>query len=193
MLIRSTLLAATLSLAPLGTVHADSVQPMHAQTIDLGEVTGVAYYTVEERWLPCRHDPRAGRERNAGARCEQSRPWPEHRAVHGARNRRRSGRDRDQPSRPTPCWSARRQQLRTDLRGTCQWTPSATTARRPQTGTLPVSRPWLCWPIRSGAASMAQWRTGRGRRCAGSATRSRSRTSIASASTRSRIGATLRA
>jgi hypothetical protein len=47
MLIRSTLIAATLTLAPLGAVRADSVQPMHAQTIDLGEVTGVAYYTVE--------------------------------------------------------------------------------------------------------------------------------------------------
>lgn len=47
MLIRSTVLAATLTLATLGAVHADSVQPMHAQTIDLGEVSGVAYYTVE--------------------------------------------------------------------------------------------------------------------------------------------------
>ena len=47
MLIRSTLLAATLTLATLGAAHADSVQPIHAQTIDLGEVTGVAYYTVE--------------------------------------------------------------------------------------------------------------------------------------------------
>jgi predicted aconitase len=46
MLIRLTLLAA-LTLAPLGVAHADSVQPMHAQTINLGEVTGVAYYTVE--------------------------------------------------------------------------------------------------------------------------------------------------
>ena len=47
MLIRSALLAATLNLAPLGAVHADGVQPMCAQPLDLGEVTGVAYYTVE--------------------------------------------------------------------------------------------------------------------------------------------------
>ena len=47
MLIRNTLLAAALTLATLGAAHADSVQPMHAQTIDLGEVTGFAYYTVE--------------------------------------------------------------------------------------------------------------------------------------------------
>jgi hypothetical protein len=47
MLIRSTLLAATLALATVGAVHADGVQPMHAQTIDLGAVSGVAYYTVE--------------------------------------------------------------------------------------------------------------------------------------------------
>ena len=50
MLIRSTILAATLTLAAFGA-HADSVQPMHAQTIDLGEVTGVAYYTVERDGL----------------------------------------------------------------------------------------------------------------------------------------------
>lgn len=47
MLIRSTLLAATLAFATLGAAQADSVRPMHAQAIDLGEVTGVAYYTVE--------------------------------------------------------------------------------------------------------------------------------------------------
>lgn len=47
MLIRSTILAATLTLAALGSAHADSLQPMHAQTIDLGDVSGVAYYTVE--------------------------------------------------------------------------------------------------------------------------------------------------
>ena len=48
MLIRSTLLAATLALAAFGAAHADSVQPLQAQTIDLGEVAGVAYYTVEQ-------------------------------------------------------------------------------------------------------------------------------------------------
>jgi hypothetical protein len=47
MLIRNALLAATITLATLGAARADSVQPMHAQTIDLGEVTGVAYYTIE--------------------------------------------------------------------------------------------------------------------------------------------------
>ena len=47
MLIRNTLLAATLTLATFGAAHADGVQPMQAQTIDLGTVIGVAYYTVE--------------------------------------------------------------------------------------------------------------------------------------------------
>ena len=47
MLIRNILFAATLTLATLGAAHADGVQPLHAQTIDLGDVTGVAYYTVE--------------------------------------------------------------------------------------------------------------------------------------------------
>jgi hypothetical protein len=47
MLIRSTILAAAMTLAPLPAVQADGVQPLHAQTINLGEVSGVAYYTVE--------------------------------------------------------------------------------------------------------------------------------------------------
>lgn len=51
MSIRSTVLAATLaslgSLASLGAAHADGVQPLQAASIDLGNVSGVAYYTVE--------------------------------------------------------------------------------------------------------------------------------------------------
>jgi hypothetical protein len=47
MSIRNAILAATLSFTSLGAAHADSVQPMQAQTIDLGEVSGVVYYTVE--------------------------------------------------------------------------------------------------------------------------------------------------
>lgn len=47
MLIRNALLVATLTLTTLGAAHADSVLPTHARTIDLGEVSGVAYYTVE--------------------------------------------------------------------------------------------------------------------------------------------------
>lgn len=47
MSIRSTLLAATLTLASLAVAHADGLRPIEAKTIDLGEVSGVAYYTVE--------------------------------------------------------------------------------------------------------------------------------------------------
>ena len=49
MFIRSTLLAATalLSLASFGAGHADGVRPIEARSIDLGEMSGVAYYTVE--------------------------------------------------------------------------------------------------------------------------------------------------
>lgn len=46
MSIRSSLLAATLALATLGTAHADGLRPIQAKSIDLGEVSGVAY-TVE--------------------------------------------------------------------------------------------------------------------------------------------------
>jgi hypothetical protein len=47
MSIRSTILAATFSLTSLGAAYADGVRPMQARSIDLGEVSGVAYYTVE--------------------------------------------------------------------------------------------------------------------------------------------------
>jgi hypothetical protein len=47
MSIRSTILAAIFTLASLGAVHADGLRPTQPQSIDLGEVSGVAYYTVE--------------------------------------------------------------------------------------------------------------------------------------------------
>jgi hypothetical protein len=48
MLIRNALLAAAFTLAFLGTGHAaDGVKPIEGRSIDLGEVSGVAYYTVE--------------------------------------------------------------------------------------------------------------------------------------------------
>jgi hypothetical protein len=47
-LIRNTLLAVAFTLASVGTGHAaDAVKPIEGRSIDLGEVSGVAYYTVE--------------------------------------------------------------------------------------------------------------------------------------------------
>src|SRR6476646_2605219 len=47
MSIRSMLVAAAFSLACLETAQADGLRPIDAMSIDLGEVSGVAYYTVE--------------------------------------------------------------------------------------------------------------------------------------------------
>jgi hypothetical protein len=47
MSIRSTLIAAVFALAPLQAIHAEALRPIDARSIDLGEVSGVAYYTVE--------------------------------------------------------------------------------------------------------------------------------------------------
>jgi hypothetical protein len=47
MSIRSTLFAAALTLASLGAAHANGLRPIEGKSIDLGEVSGVAYYTVE--------------------------------------------------------------------------------------------------------------------------------------------------
>ncbi|MBR0872529.1 hypothetical protein JQ633_19365 [Bradyrhizobium tropiciagri] len=47
MSVRSTLLAAAFTLASLGAAHAGGLRPIEGQSIRLGDVTGVAYYTVE--------------------------------------------------------------------------------------------------------------------------------------------------
>ena len=47
MSIRSMLVAAAFALACLEAAQADGLRPIDAMSIDLGEVSGVAYYTVE--------------------------------------------------------------------------------------------------------------------------------------------------
>src|SRR4051794_10924578 len=47
MSVRSSLIAVVLALSVLGTAHADSLRPIQAKSIDLGDVSGVAYYTIE--------------------------------------------------------------------------------------------------------------------------------------------------
>src|ERR1700753_382372 len=47
MSIRSMLVAAAFALASLEAAHAAGLRPVDAKSIDLGEVSGVAYYTVE--------------------------------------------------------------------------------------------------------------------------------------------------
>lgn len=44
---RSILFAAALTLASLGAAQAGDLKPSEAKSIDLGGVSGVAYYTVE--------------------------------------------------------------------------------------------------------------------------------------------------
>ena len=46
MSIRSMLVAAAFASASLEAVHADGLRPTSAISLDLGEVSGVAYYTV---------------------------------------------------------------------------------------------------------------------------------------------------
>src|SRR4051794_148794 len=47
MSVRSTVLAVALALTSFGSANAESLRPIQAKSIDLGEVSGVAYYTVE--------------------------------------------------------------------------------------------------------------------------------------------------
>jgi hypothetical protein len=46
MSIRNTLFAAAFALASLGAAHADGLRQIEAKSIDLGETSGIAYYTV---------------------------------------------------------------------------------------------------------------------------------------------------
>src|ERR1700730_4379904 len=47
MTIRQTTLAAAFALAAIGPAHAEGLKPPQGQVIDLGDVSGVAYYTVQ--------------------------------------------------------------------------------------------------------------------------------------------------
>ena len=49
--IKQTALAAALALLPLGPAHAEGLKPFQGRAIDLGDVSGVAYYTVERDGL----------------------------------------------------------------------------------------------------------------------------------------------
>jgi hypothetical protein len=47
MSLRSMLVVAAFALASLEAAHADGLRPIDARSIDLGGVSGVAYYTVQ--------------------------------------------------------------------------------------------------------------------------------------------------
>ena len=49
MTIHRTILATAFALAFTGTAHAGDFQPLEAKNIDLGGVSGVAYYVVEPK------------------------------------------------------------------------------------------------------------------------------------------------
>ena len=47
MSIRNMLFAAAFGIASLAAAHADGLRPMEGKSIDLGGISGIAYYTVE--------------------------------------------------------------------------------------------------------------------------------------------------
>jgi hypothetical protein len=47
MSIRSILFAAAFGIASVAAAHADDLRPMEGKSIDLGGISGIAYYTVE--------------------------------------------------------------------------------------------------------------------------------------------------
>ena len=51
MSIRNMLIATAFAFASLTNAHADGLRPIQAKSIDLGDVSGVAYYTAEHDGL----------------------------------------------------------------------------------------------------------------------------------------------
>ena len=47
MSIHRTILAAAFTLASIGAAHANELRPVEGRSIELGQISGVAYYTVE--------------------------------------------------------------------------------------------------------------------------------------------------
>jgi hypothetical protein len=47
MSIRKLLFAVALGVASLGAARADGLRPIEGKSVDLGEISGIAYYTVE--------------------------------------------------------------------------------------------------------------------------------------------------
>jgi hypothetical protein len=47
MSIRNMLFAVTFGIASMTAAHADGLRPMEGKSIDLGAISGIAYYTVE--------------------------------------------------------------------------------------------------------------------------------------------------
>src|SRR5439155_20099730 len=88
--IRRALFATTVALAFVGPAHADGLRPIEAKSIDLGGVSGVAYYTVERNGFHV-----VTRSRNANS----SRVYPFTRAAGGSLDTGTSVRNRNQPRR----------------------------------------------------------------------------------------------
>ena len=112
MSIRNMLIATALAFASVTTAHADGLRPIEAKSIDLGEVSGVAYYTAQ-------HDgfhvvtTFSGRQRGErrSVSCLFLRPASAWFSRHRRRVRSKSA------GKATACSSARRTRSRTEFRG----------------------------------------------------------------------------
>ena len=65
MSIRSMLFAAAFGIASLASARADNLRPIEGKSIDLGGISGVAYYTVERDGFHVVATLAQGRGRNA--------------------------------------------------------------------------------------------------------------------------------
>ena len=99
MTIHRTIIAAAFALTAIGAAQADGLRPIEGRSIDLGDVSGIAYYTVEPDGFRVVATLAQGEAGHARPFRGRARPGPERRALHPARSRCRSQRGRDQPAR----------------------------------------------------------------------------------------------
>ena len=88
MSIRNTVFAAVFALAASAAAHAEGLRPIEAKSIDLGGVSGIAYYTVEPDGFHVVTTLRRARPERRSASCRFLPP------VRASFSRRRNGADR---------------------------------------------------------------------------------------------------
>ena len=95
MSIRNILFAAAFGIASVAAARADGLRPIEGRSIDLGEISGIAYYTVERDGFHVVTTLAQGEAGNADPCRICTCIWP----ACGSLNTATSGCNRDQPER----------------------------------------------------------------------------------------------
>ena len=109
MTIHRTIIAAAFALTVAGAAQADGLRPVEGRSIDLGDVSGIAYYTVEPDGFRVVATVAQG---EAGTPVRLEAVLAPNQSVvlsSPARRQRRTQRDRGSAGTVIRCWFTRRQ------------------------------------------------------------------------------------